>query len=496
MKLPVETSLTPEVAREICERGASDAVLEGSIASLGNQYVLWLRTRNCRTGEALAQEQAQARTKENVLNALSRIAIQVRTRLGESLATIQQHSKPLDEATTSSLEAFRAYSAGRRANFARGSAAGILHFQRAIALDPQFAMAHAILGFHSWNRGQTDLGAGEILKAYELRDRVSERERLYILMLYDRQVTGNLQKELRTLEAWAQTYPRDANAHGIIAGWVARGTGQYERGIRAAEEAIRLDPDTPFAYGALATHNLSLDRFTESADALRRAAERNLNIPEHTVIRYYLAFFKDDRAGMDREVSRARGQSVEDEMSHHQALVLARSGKMRQARPMWERAAASAQQAGLPERAAIFQSAQGVCEALFGNAAAARERARAALRLAKGRDVEYAAAFALALSGDSAGSQKLAADLENRFPEDTPVQFEYLPILHALAALARRAPLDAVDRLQPALPYDFAMPGTGFVGKFRGRLSRVCARPGVPCGRTCPGGRSGVSENP
>jgi tetratricopeptide (TPR) repeat protein len=155
-------------------------------------------------------------------------------------------------------------------------------------------------------------------------------------------------------------------------------------------------------------------------------------------------------------------------MWHHEALVLARSGRMQQARAMWQRAVASAQQAGLLERAAIFQSAQAVCEAHFGNSAAARERARAALRLGKGRDVEYAAAFALALSGDSAGSQRVAADLENRFPEDTPVQFEYLPILHALSALARRAPSDAVERLQRALPYDFALPGTGFVGKFGG----------------------------
>jgi tetratricopeptide (TPR) repeat protein len=171
---------------------------------------------------------------------------------------------------------------------------------------------------------------------------------------------------------------------------------------------------------------------------------------------------------MDREVARTRGQQVEDEMANHQALVLARSGKMRQARVLWERAVASAQQAGLLERAAIFRSAQAVCEAHVGNSAAAKERARAALQLGTSRNVEYAAAFALALSGDSAGSQKLAADLESRFPEDTSVQFEYLPVLHALSALARRAPSDAVERLQKSLPYDFAMPGTAFIGKFGG----------------------------
>ena len=283
MNRPLETRLTPEVSREICERTGSSAVLEGSIAGLGSQYVLWLRARNCRTGEVLAEEQAQAERKEEVLNALSRIAIQIRTRLGESLATIQEHSTPLEQATTSSLEALKAYSAAKIAMYARGGPAAIPHLQQAIAIDPQFAMAHADLGFMSWNMGQTDLGAEEVRIAYGLRDRVSDRERRYILMLYDRQVTGNLQKELQTLESWAQTYPRDAYAPGIIAGWVALGTGKYERGIQASQEAIRLDPDIPFPYGGVAIHNLLLDRFTQAAEALQRAAERKLEIPEFLV---------------------------------------------------------------------------------------------------------------------------------------------------------------------------------------------------------------------
>jgi tetratricopeptide (TPR) repeat protein len=468
MNRPLETRLTPEIAREICERTGSAAVLEGSIASLGSQYALWLHARNCRTGDALAEEQAQAQRKEEVLNALSRIAVQIRTRLGESLATIQEHSTPLEQATTSSLEALKAYSAARSALFAHGFVPAIPHLKRAIALDPQFAMAHADLGFYSWNLGQTDLGAEEVRKAYELRDRVSDRERLYILMLYDRQVTGNLEKELQTLESWAQTYPRDSFPPGIIAGWVARGTGQYERGIQGSQEAIRLSPEMPFGYGGLAINNLFLDRFTAAADALERAAVRKLENPEMLVIRYYLAFFKGDQPGMEREIARASAEHADDEMSHNQAMVLAHAGEMQQARTMWERAVASAQQGGLPERAAIFESAEAVCEAHSGNSAAAKKRARAALGLAKNRDVEYAAAFALALSGGLSESQRLAADLENRFPEDTPVQFEYLPILHALSALGHRAPLDAIEQLQRALPYDFALPGTGFVARFGG----------------------------
>jgi len=468
MNRPPETPLTPEVAREICERTSSAVVLEGSIAGLGSQYVLWSRARNCQTGDILAQEQEQAGRKEEVLNALSRIAIQIRTRLGESLATIQEHSTPLEHATTSSLEALKAYSAGRRAIYAQGGPSAIPLLQRAIAIDPQFAMAYGDLSIVYWNMGLTDLSAEYTRKAYELRDRVSNRERLWILFLYDRQVTGNLPRELQTLESWVQTYPRDFLPFSVLAGWGTRGTGQYERGIQAAQQALRLNPDNPYAYEGLAIHNLFLDRFTESAGALQRAAERKLEVPEFLVTRYYLAFLKGDQAGMEREIARARGEHAEDWMSHNQALVLAHSGRMREARTMWERAVALAQQAGNRERAAIYKAAEGVCEAHFGNAAAAKEHARAALALGKGRDVEYAAAFALALSGDGSGSQRLAEDLAKRFPEDTPVQFEYLPTLRALFALSQKAPLDAIDRLQTALPYDLAMPGTEFFAKFGG----------------------------
>ena len=433
MSRPAATRLTPEIAREICERAAGAAVLEGSIARLGSQYVLWLRAKNCRTGDVLAQEQAQAGRKEEVLNALSRIAIQIRTRLGESLASIREHSTPLEQATTSSFEALKEYSAGRTAMLAQSFSAAIPHFQRAIALDPQFAMAWGDLSFSYYNTGQTDLAAGHTRKAYELRDRVSDRERFWILFLYDRQVTGNLPRELQTLESWVQTYPRDTQAFAVIAGWATLGTGQYERGIQAARAALRLDPGYTFAYG-YAFHSLMLDRYAETADVLRRAAERKLEIPEMLVTRYYLAFLTGDQTGMDREIARARGtQGVEDWMSHNQALVLARSGRMREARTMWERATGLAQQAGNRERVAIYQGAEAVCEANIGNSDAARRLARAALELAKGRDVEYAAAFALSLSGDSAESQRLAADLQNRFPEDTTVQFGYLPTLHALS---------------------------------------------------------------
>jgi tetratricopeptide (TPR) repeat protein len=461
-----DANLTGRTARELCQRTASAAVLEGSIAQFGNRYDLILKAVNC-NGVTLASSEAQAADKSQVLDALGKTASDIRNKLGESLATVQKFHAPLEQATTPSLEALKAYSAGRSALVTHGGPAAIPDLQRAIAIDPQFAMAYADLSIAYWNLGQTDLSADYTRKAYELRDRVSDRERLWILFLYDRQVTGNLPRELQTLESWVQRYPRDWVPFSVMAGWGTQGTGQYDKGIQAGQEALRLNPDSAYPY-TVALHYLFLDRFAEATDVLQRAAERKLEIPEMLITQYYLAFFKGDQAGMEREIARARGEHAEDWISHNQALVLARFGKMRQARSMWERALAMALETGNREGAARYQAAEAVCEAHFGNVAAARERARAALQLAKDRDVEFAAAFALAVSGDSAGSQRLAADLEKRFPEDTPVQFEYLPTVRALSALAQGVPLDAVERLQKALPYDFALPGTAFFAKFGG----------------------------
>jgi tetratricopeptide (TPR) repeat protein len=363
----------------------------------------------------------------------------------------------------------KAYTAARKALFTRGFGAAIPHLQRAIAIDPEFAMAQADLGFFYWNMGQTDLAMEPVLKAYSLRDRVSDRERFFILFLYDRQVTGNLQKELETIEAWVQTYPQDWQAWGVLGGWGTRGTGQYERGLQAAEQTIRLNPDLPFPYDCIAVHNLGLGRFAQAAAGLDQAAKRGMEVPNFLAGRYYLAFLNGDEAGMQREIDRARGhREAEDWMAHNQALVLACSGQMRNARILWRRGIERAQQAGDREKSALYECAAAVCEVHFGNRDAAKERARAALQLGKGRDVVYAAAYALAVSGDIAESRRLAEDLAKRFPEDTPVQFEYLPTLRALFALHDKAPWDAIERLQTAIPYDLAMPGTAFFAKFGG----------------------------
>ena len=417
----------------------------------------------------LAQEQVQAGNEEEALNALTQIALQIRVRLDELLAAIGEQPTPLEQATTPSLEALKAFTVGYSTAASRGFGVAVPHLQRAIALDPQFALAQAVLGFWGGNMGQTELGTQYVLKAYALLDRVSDWERHYILFLYHRQVTGNLRKELAAIEAWAQLHPLDFHPWGIMAGWATRGTGLYERGVEAAKESIRLNPDTPFPYDGLSSSCMSLGRFQEARAALQEAAERNLEIPNLLVTRYYLAFLDGDEVEMKRVIDRAQGhRESEDWMSQNQAMVLARSGKMRDARTMWHHAIALAQQNGDPGRAAIYQAAAAVCEAHCGNWATAKERAQGALEFGKGRDVKYAAAFALALSGDDSASQRLAEELAKQFPEDTPVQFEYLPILRALSALAQDAPLKAIEHLLTALPYDLAMPGTAFFARFGG----------------------------
>jgi DNA-binding winged helix-turn-helix (wHTH) protein/Tfp pilus assembly protein PilF len=465
-RLP-DTRLTAELAREVCERTASAAVLQGSIASLGTQYVLGLRARNCYTGDVLDEEQIQAARKEDVLNALSKIATQFRTRIGESLTTIEKHSTPLAQATTPSLEALRAYTISSTANRTTGSASAVPHLKRAIALDPQFAMAYGHLGLMYSNMGEAELAAETTRKAYELRDRVSDPEKFYIQFLYDRQVTGNLKRGQQTLESWAQSYPRDFQPLAFLAGRVTESTGDYEKGIDAAQKALELNPDFVFAYDSLAFHNLHLGRLAEVQNVLQRAGARRLENPDFLVLRFYLAFLQRDQAGMDREFNLARGKrGAEDLLAHDKALVLAHSGRIREAEIVWQRAVSLAQETGDREKAGTYQAAAAACEAHFGNAAAADRHALAALELGKGRDVEFGAAFALELSGDTSRARTLADDLARRFPEDTSVQFTYLPTLRALFALAENDPARAVEQLQPALAYDLGFPGTAFFAKF------------------------------
>jgi tetratricopeptide (TPR) repeat protein len=467
MGQPTDARLTPEVAREICERTASAAVLDGSIASLGSRYVLGLRAKECRTGKVLAEEQVQAARKEDVLNALGQIASGFRTQLGESLTTVEKHNTPLAEATTPSLEALKAYSTGWKVALSEGDAAALPFFKRAVEIDPQFAMAYAALGVMYGTTGESAL-AGEITgKAYALRDRVSDKERFFIAAYYDGRVTGNQEKAQQTCEAWARTYPREVGPHSFLSGFIYPASGNYEKAVEEAGKAIQLDPDGAIGYAILGANDVALDRLGDAENALRIASDRKLENPLYLVLRYDIAFLHADKEKMNRAVALAQGKSgAEDWISDHEAFVLAYSGHLREARRMSQHAANLAQQSSHQERAALFVTGATLWEAMFGNASEARKSATAALELAKDREVEYGAAFALALSGDSSRSQLLANDLEKQFPEDTSVRFSYLPSLRGLLALDRGEPAKAIELLQVAAPNELAEPRSSIQGFF------------------------------
>ncbi len=458
-----DARLTPELAREICERTGSNAFLDGSIEPLGGQYVLGLRARNCRTGDVIDDEQMQVGRKEEVLNALTQMAGKFRARVGESISSVENHDTPLIEATTPSLDALKAYSAGFRVAHTIGPVTAIPLIKRAVEIDPQFALAYAHLGLMYSDIGESALSIENTSKAYQLREHVSDLEKFFISANYDRQVTGNLEKAEKTLELWAQTYPREPRAPTLLSGFVTQGAGKYEKSIEEAKIAIGIDPDLSPAYVNLAFSYFFLDRFEEAESAIREASEDKQDIPELLLLRYYIAFIKGDRTAMDREAARAKGKpGAEDWLLHSEALVLARSGQLQLARRMSQRAIDLAELAEQHERAAAYETSAAVWEAFCGNVASAGHRALGALELSKGRDVEYATAFALALSGDSSQSQALVNDLEKRFPEDTSVRFIYLPTLRALLQLNRAQPANAIKLLQIALPYELASSGIDF----------------------------------
>ena len=468
-----DARVTPDIAQQICERTASAMTLEGSIASLGRQYVLGLRARNCTTGGILDQQQIQAARQEDVLDALSQIARRFRTRAGESPATVEKHAT-LPEATTRSIEALKAYSLGRGRQ-----SESIPLLRRAVELDPEFAMAHASLGLAYSADGESVLSAESTMKAWHLRDRVSDREKFFIDFLHDRQVTGNLEKAYQTLELWAQTYPRGErpNPHSLLGGISTHGTGRYERAIDASRKEIAVDPDYGMAYGNLAGSYFLTGRFAEAERTLQTAAERKIEILRGLVLRYNLAVLKADQEQMDRAVALARGKRrAEHWMAHEQALAQARSGRQQAARRLSNRAMDLAVQEGEAEAAASYQAARAVWEAVYGNAGEGKQNALAALARSNGRDVEYAAALALGLSGGSSRSEALAGDLEKRFPEDTFAKFTYVPVLRGLAALGRGKPADSVEQLQIALPYELAANGLNFSSYYLGGLHSAYVR--------------------
>lgn len=453
-----DASFSPQTAKEVCERAGGAAVLEGSIARLGTQYVLGLRAKTCTNGDVLAEEQVQAANKEDVLNALGKVADKFRTRVGESLITGNKHNTPLEELTTPSLEALKAYTVATRTAFSAGAAAAVPAFKRVLQIDPGFAMAHAHLAIQYGNIGELELARESAAEAYRLRNRASDRERFFITANYFILVTGNLEKAKETCELWSKTYPRERNPHGFLSAMVYPMSGQYEKALEHARKVIENDPQFAIGYYQIAFNATYLNRLEDAESALRQAANLKLENPLLLSQRYDIAFLKNDKAGMEREASLGAKSGMDDWIAIRVAFVLAYSGRLQQAVRLAAHSADQAKRTGQRGSAAMYEVDAALWESFFGYVALARKDATAALKLSTERDVEYGAAFALAISGESSRSKTIADDMEKHFPEDSSVKFNYLPAVRALLALNRGEPLKAIEVLRSSPPYDLGTP--------------------------------------
>lgn len=449
MEQPDDTKLTPEVSREVCQRMGSKAFIEGSIAQMGTQYSLILRVVNCASGEVLTSTETRANDKSHVLDALSKAASELRRKLGESLKTVQKFDMPLDQATTSSLEALQAYSFGWRAP---NMSAAVSSFQRAIRLDPNFAMAYAALGMTYIYHGEGNLGAENMRRAYELRERVSEREKLYIESHYYDTVLGDLNKASALYELSARLDPGDLEPRMYVAD-IYTVLGQYEKAVEQWRDLVRLKP-AGVTYFNLVESLLYLNRIEEAQTMIKEAQSRNCDSGGLRSDVYGIAFLRNDAAGMAEQVKWAAGKPEEEWMLAREANVAAYSGRLRKAREFSRQAAALAQRHGLQGFAASHESEAALREALFGNAAEARHRAAKALDGAAEHYGTYQAARALGLAGDAARTQAVADDLAKRFPENTLVRFNYVPTLHAQVALDRNEASKAIELLEVVEPYE------------------------------------------
>ena len=451
--------VTADVAKELCLRTGSKAILAGSVSSLGTQYVIGLEAVACSTGDTLAKEQAEAPTKEGVLKALSTAATSLRNRLGESLASVQKFDVPV-EATTPSLEALKAYSMGVTTGRTKSDAEAIPFMKRAIELDPNFAIAYAGLAVNYSNLGQASLSAEYARKAYDLRDRVSERERYRISALYFQNVTSEVEKATEAYELWAKSYPRDFVPHGNL-GFLYSNLGQYEKAIGETQAALRLEP-TRSDYGNLAGMYINVNRLNDARQTIQEAQQKNFDDLNIRSDLYSLAFLSGDSAEMERDVAWGAGRpNDEDQMLNTHADTHAYYGRLGKARDLARRASDSAVRSDAKETGAQWLAFQALREAELGNVAAARQSVARALALAPGRYVKVLSALALARSGEAAQSRTILEGLEKSEPTNTYLKVYWFPVIEASIAMAQQAPDRAIVALEPALPYELGGPPPG-----------------------------------
>jgi serine/threonine protein kinase/tetratricopeptide (TPR) repeat protein len=460
MTRPADTKLTPEVARELCQRTGSKAYLAGSIGNLGSEYVLALKAVNCQKGDTLAQEQVTATSKEKVLNALGEAASKLRSELGESLATVQKFDVPLVDATTSSLEALKAYSLGWKALNEKGNATALPYFRRSTELDPSFAMGYRALGFRYTNLGEVGRASEYFTKAFELREHVSERERLEITADYYSNVTGELDSAVETYQEQIGTYPREYQAY-VDLGYIFGELGQYEKAAEFTKQALPLAPDFVHTYENLAVYSCALQNFDDARRIVHEARARKLDDDGLHTIPYALAFLgADSTATAEQQMWFATHAEYENEGLALASDTKAYTGHIDEALALTNRAVDAAVRADNKESGAIYLEIAAQWEAAYGNLAEAQRLAEGGLRLAStSQSIESEAALAFAMAGNTARAEPLVKDLEKRFPLDTQIQSLWLPAIEAQLALdgSKRNPTHASNAVQLAPPTELAL---------------------------------------
>jgi eukaryotic-like serine/threonine-protein kinase len=454
-----EERLTPDLAQEICQRSGSKAVIVGSIASLGSQYVIGVKAEACSNGATMAMKQQRAAKKEEVLDALDHAAKDLRKSVGESLNTIQEFDTPLVQATTPSLEALKSYSLGVKALTEKGDIAAIPFFERAIDLDSNFALAYSSLGVAYGNLRETNLAKQNYQKAYDLRDRVSVRENYIISAYYYNDVTGEIEKANQTYELYAQAYPRVWTPRNNLGSNFAA-LGQWERALSETLEASRLNPDSGIAYGNLVEYYCRLNRLGEAKATYQRALSHNLDVPDMHTYRYGVAFLEGDAEEMQRQAEWASDKlGLEDVSLSYQSDTEAFSGHLAKARELSRRAMDSAQRAGENETAAKRGLDAALREAEFGNFAQARSQTSRALALSSATSVRILAALVLARVHDADRAQTITDELRKQNPLNTKINFYWLPVIRAAIQISRNNPGKAIDILQATIPYELGVPG-------------------------------------
>jgi len=442
--------LTFDVAREVCIRSNSKATLEGSIASVGNHYLLGVRAINCQTGDSLASADAEAENRDQILTALQKLGNQLRKKLGESLASVNRFNKPLPEATTPSLEALKAYALAG----ASDQPESLRGLQRAVQLDPNFAVAYASLGTRYVNFGELSLASQSFKKAYELRDRVTERERFYIESAYYTMATGQLEQANQAYRQWMDEYPNDATAYDNL-GFNYATMGYYDKCAEVMRKALQVAQDSTVAIGNLAGCYLALGRLDEVKALLDQAAARGLDGSDLRMPRYLVAFLQGDTATMQAQVAWADGKpGFEDELISAESDTAAYYGRLAQASGLSERAVESARRSDAAETAAGWKVNDALRRAELGDRKGAQRVAAEALKLNAGLGANVQAALAWARSGDEERARKLADLLDQQFPLNTMIQSYWLPTIRAALELDHGSAARAIEILEAASPYE------------------------------------------